>query len=92
MAMITKEDAKDIVKKFKAHVDTQNCTHHDMAIITYNGKIVKTFGISRSPRKDKGHGHIPNDLAISPRQTKLLAQCHLEVEEYFDILREKNML
>lgn len=88
---ITREHADMLVVKLEAEVRTKNKAH-DLAIIYYRGRRIANFGIRRSNKKDKGHGHIPTALFISPRQCRLLAICDLSVQEWWDILRDKGLL
>jgi hypothetical protein len=91
MALITREHADKIVKKLRAKLRTSR-TAHDLAEVTYKGVIVVGFGLRRSSSKDTGHGHIPNDLHLSPHQTLALANCPLSRDQYVKILKEKGYI
>ena len=91
MPPINKTHALAIAKKLKARVDTSKKAH-DLALIYHNGSLIASFGIRRGSNHNQGHGHIPKDLHLSPRQTLLLAQCPLKVEQWHDILREGGWL
>ena len=92
MAAITKELALKIAKKLGAKIDRSAGKAHDLAMVYHDGDLVAQFGIRRGSRKDAGHGHIPRDLRIRPREARLLAQCPLTREGWLAILAEKGLL
>lgn len=83
---LTQDDARAIAKKLKA--DIEPGTRHDKAIIRCDGRLVTWYGIRRSSHS-VGHGHIPKQLKVSPRQTRELAQCSLDKDSYFALLDAK---
>jgi hypothetical protein len=87
---ITRSDAESIAKKLNASI--QNRTRHQQVIVWYQNQVVARYGIRRGSNRDSGHGHIPGQLHISPRETKRLAICTLDRDTYFAILRQKNLL
>ncbi len=80
MPPITKDHAKKIAKKLKAVID-QSPKAHDLACTCHGGRLIATFGIRRGSRKSLGHGHIPEDLQLSPHDTLRLANCPMSREE-----------
>jgi hypothetical protein len=88
---ITKEHAERIRIKLQASVVTKRKAH-DMAQVFYNGVLIVQFGIRRGSRKDLGHGHLPDTLHISPRQTLDLAICPLSRDGYFEILKDRGFM
>jgi hypothetical protein len=88
---ITREHADMLVVKLEAEVRTKK-EAHDLVIVYYRGTRIANFGIRRNSKRDKGHGHIPRALFISPRQCRLLAICDLSVQEWWGILRSKGLL
>jgi len=86
MPPINKDHAQAIAKKVGAVIDTSPKAH-DLALVYHDGTLIATFGIRRGSNKSLGHGHIPKDLHLSPRQTLQLAQCTLSVENWLDVLR-----
>jgi hypothetical protein len=91
MPPINKDHAKKIAKKLGARIDTGKKAH-DVARVYHQGVLIATFGIRRGSDRNLGHGHIPKDLHLSPRQTLLLAQCTLSVEQWLDIIRAEGWL
>ncbi len=92
MTVITKELALAIAKKLKANVIKRKKGNHDIAQIFHNDKLVTSFGIRRGSRKNLGHDHIPEQLFLRTRDTKLLGQCDLSREDWIKIVKEKNMI
>lgn len=91
MPRITKEHAGKIVRKLKAQVVTARKAH-DLAQVFYNGILVAAFGIRRGSSKDLGHGHITEDLYLTPHQTLDLARCPLTYERWVEIMQEKGLI
>ena len=98
MPPVNKDHASAIAKKLndprkgmRATID-RTPKAHDLVEVHYKGARVASFGIRRSPNRNQGHGHIPKDLHLSPRQTILLAQCPLTIEQWLEILREANVI
>ena len=87
---IIKSDAETIAKKLNASI--QNRTRHQQVIVWYQNQVVARYGISRGSKRNSGHGHVPGQLYISPRETKRLAICTLDRDTYFSILRQKSLL
>jgi hypothetical protein len=85
MPPINKDHGKAIAKKLGAIMDTSGKAH-DVARVYFQGALIAAFGIRR------GHGHIPKDLHLSPRQALLLAQCSLTVDQWHQILRDGGWL
>ena len=88
---ITREHADKIVKKLKARVMTSRKAH-DLAQVFYDDVLVVEFGLRRSSSKDTGHGHLPDDLQLTHRQTLDLAYCPLSYEEWVAIMKEKGLI
>ncbi len=87
MPPINKDHANAIAKKLLATIETGKKAH-DVARVYRNGVLIATFGIRRGSNRNLGHGHIAKDLHLSPRQTILLAQCPLSVEQWHEMLLE----
>lgn len=75
-----------IVKKLRAILVP--CKHHDIYEVRENGVVIGKIGISRSS-KERGHGHIPDDLFITRPQTMELAQCSLSRSDYCNIRKQQ---
>lgn len=88
--MITKQHAIDIKKRLKAEVEKDG--PHKVAHIYHEGKYVASFHIRHSSKKDSGHGHIPKQLGLTPRETIELAICTMTKEAYFEILKERGSI
>ena len=86
---LTQEHARAIAKKLKADIEPKR--KHDQVIVRYDGSIVAYYGIRRSSRA-VGHDYIPEQLHVSSRQAKDLAQCSLDRDSYFTLLRDQGML
>lgn len=88
---ITKEHAEKICTKLQAQVVTKRKAH-DLAQVFYNDVLIVQFGIRRGSRRDLGHGHLPDALHISQRETLDLATCPLSRDGYFEILRGRGII
>ena len=87
---ITKELAIKIVKKLEAADITDPGDEHDeYAVYGTTGKLVRTFGIRRSSRKNQGHDHIPKELGVGPNFAKQLGACTKYKPEYLAIIGEE---
>ena len=86
---LTQHDARAIATKLKAEI--QKNRKHDQAIVRYDGRIVARYGIRRASQ-EVGHGYIPGQLHISRQQALALAQCSLDRDGYFALLREQDLL
>jgi len=91
MPIITKELALEIAKKLKAKIIKRN-KPHDIALVYHEGKMVAQFGIRRGSNRNLGHDHIPAQIFLRPRETRLLAQCPLSREEWIKIMSEKGKI
>lgn len=89
MPPITKEHATKIAKKLKAVID-RTPKAHDLACVYHEGRLIATFGIRRGSRKSLGHGHIPEDLHLSPHNTLRLANCPMSRDEWIEIVTEED--
>ena len=90
MAFITKEDAVDIAKKLKAEIVPKG--GHDIAKIYYEHQLVAWYGIRRGSKKDLGHDYVPSQIHLSSGKARLLAKCPLSEKQYFQILKDKNVI
>jgi hypothetical protein len=88
--IITKEHAVKIAKKLKAKIREEKA--HTYAEIFYDNRLIAWFGIRRGSEKDKGHDHIQKDLHINGYQAKMLAACPLTLEDWLEVLEQKNLL
>src|SRR5438128_443375 len=91
MPPINKEHAKKIVKKLGAVLDTSPKAH-DLACVYHAGQLIAAFGVRRGSRKSLGHGHIPADLHLSPRETLDLANCPMSYDEWIEKLTEQGWI
>ena len=89
--LVTREHADRIVKKLDAAVDRGRGAH-DLASIYHEGALVVQFGIRRSSKKDTGHGHLPEDLHLSPHHTLRLANCPMSYEEWVERMKQKKVI
>ena len=89
MPQITKQHAEALCKKLGAVETTTRSSVHDIFTVFYEGKAVGTIGIRRSPRKDQGHGHVPEGLGVRRRFAYEMAICKWELPDY---LREIGVL
>ncbi len=92
MASITLEHTKKIIKKLKAEQSQRSSKHHKFFDVLHNGKIVTSLGVSHSPKKDKPHDHIPNQLFLSRGDTKKMAECNISQEQYIKILEANGVV
>jgi len=90
MANITKELALKIAKKLNAQIK-KTTKAHDIAEIFHQGKLVATFGIRRGSNKNLGHDHIPHQIFLGARDTRLLGQCPMSREQWLKIIIDKGM-
>lgn len=89
--LVTREHADRIVSKLNAAVDRGRGAH-DLASVYYQDHLVVQFGIRRSSRKDTGHGHLPEDLHLSPHHTLRLANCPMSYEEWVERMKQKKVI
>ena len=85
----TQKHTQAIATKLKADIRRGN--KHDQVIVRYDGRIVARYGIRRASRA-VGHDYIPRQLHVSRQQAKDLAQCSLDRDSYFTLLRDQGML
>ena len=90
---LNKDDALTVVRKLRAEKrEGRRRSPHEMYAV-YHGELqVATFGVSRSPNRNKGHGHLPLQLRISLAQTAAIAECEWYYDDYIGALREKELL
>jgi hypothetical protein len=60
--------------------------------VFYRGELIVQFGIRRGSSKDIGHGHLPEDLSLTPHQVLELARCPLSYDEWVSLMREKGLI
>ena len=89
--MLNKTDALKIAKKLGAEI-TKNTKAHDIAEVFHGGLLIAKFGIRRGSRKDIGHGHIPKELYMTPRNCAELARCTIQRDEWIEMLRDQGLL
>lgn len=82
MPQITKQLAEVLCKKLGAVETTSKNSVHDIFAVYHNGRIVGTIGIRRSPRKDQGHGHVPDQLFVRKRFAYEMAVCRWNRDDY----------
>ena len=89
---ITKEDAETIASKLGAEDDPRKGRPHELKRIYVDGKLVASFGISRASQRNKGHGHIPKLLKISPAKTAELAACTYNLDDWVEDLKARSLI
>jgi hypothetical protein len=92
MGGLTKEHARAISKKLGAVSHEKKGRPHELHQVFEAGKVIVLFGIRHSSRKDTGHGHLPSSLHLTPRETRLLADCPMSREEWIEKLKEKGLV
>ncbi len=92
MGVINKDLALSIAKKLKARVETRSNRPHDIAFVYYEQQLIATFGIRRGSKKEAGHDHIPRQIHVSPHDARLLGQCPLSQEAYFEKLKARGFI
>jgi len=80
---LSKDDALAIAKKLKAMIVTRRKAH-DLAQVWYRGKVIAMFGIRRGSRRDSGHGHIPPQVFLRPKQAQDLADCPMSRDDWLE--------
>jgi hypothetical protein len=80
MAIITKELANKIVRKFNAEVDRDGA--HPMAYVYWNGELVASFGLRHGSSKSQGYDHIPKQIHLGPGKAKQFAQCSMSLQDW----------
>lgn len=85
---ITRDVAEKIAKKLDAEIDPSNSAHH-IAYIHFNGRVVASFGLRRSSKRDKGHGHVPKDLMVNQSFALELGRCTKYRDDWIDLMKEK---
>ena len=92
MPQITKDHALTICKKLKAVNESAKGAAH-ITYSVYHGKVLLgSFGVRHGSNRNQGHGHIPDDLNISPRLAWELGSCTKYLDDYLACMREKGML
>jgi hypothetical protein len=89
-ALFTTEDAETVARKLKAEYQ-EGRRPHKLAIVYYNGQRVTQFGIRRGS-KEEGHGHLPKGIFLSPRETRLFADCTMSYEKWVEKMIEKDKI
>jgi len=79
---ITKELALKIVRKLEAVDVSDSGDEHDTYFVYHDNRVVASFGIRRSSKKDMGHDHIPRELHVGAHFAKLLARCPKTRDDY----------
>ena len=87
MKPFVQSDAWAIQKKLKAQT-FEGRKPHTLVQFRHNGVIAIQFGIRRGSG-ELGHGHIPKEMKISPRQCREFANCNISVDQYVKILQDK---
>jgi hypothetical protein len=81
-----------IAGKLQASKDPKKNRPHDLYRVWFGGRLVASFGVSRGSKKDKGQGHIPRQIHLTPHETQLFAQCDLTYEAWVEKMREKGII
>lgn len=88
--LFTTEDAEAVAVKLKA-VYEDGRRPHKLAIIYYNGERITQFGIRRGSG-EQGHGHLPKAIHMTPRDTRLFADCSKTYQYWVDKMIEKGKI
>jgi len=91
VAKLVTEHARRIAKTLNAIYDT-SAKAHDQAKVWHDGKLVAVFGIRRGSKKDLGHGHIPHELHITPKECRALADCSMSREHWVQRMKDQGLL
>jgi hypothetical protein len=95
--IITREHAEIIAKKLGAtRIEGKKASggsrEHVTAVIYHDGIEVASFGIRRGSNKELPHGHLTEDLHITPNQCRKLGDCSMQNTEWLEIMKEKGYL
>lgn len=90
--IITKEHAIQIARKLGAQLRPGRRKAHDLYAVYHEGRRIAQFGIRRGSEKDKGHGHIPSQVFLSPHNALRLALCSMSAEDWLQVLRDRGMI
>lgn len=85
----TKFHAKAIAQKLEAEI--RRGGKHDSVIVRHEGQTIARYGIRRASH-ETGHAYIPKQLQISNGEAESLANCSLDRNGYFTLLRKKGLL
>lgn len=89
MAKLNKQHAKKIISKLKGESSKTTCKHHDMYdIFNEDGEYLTSLGLSHSPKKDKGHGHIPDELGVSQKFAMEIGVCTKYRDDWLEEIAE----
>jgi hypothetical protein len=95
--VITKEHAEAIARKLGAKtvsgkMKSGGSREHEAAVIYYDGVEIASFGIRRGSNKEAPHGHLTEDLHVSPNECRQLADCPMSFDQWLEVMRKKNLL
>lgn len=92
MGGLTKRHARAIAKKLGTVPHQKKGRPHELHQVFEDGKVIAFFGIRHGSKKDAGHGHLPSALHLTPRDTRLLADCPMSRKEWIGKLKEKGLV
>ena len=87
--LLTQKDARMIAGKLRIKIEKGR--KHDIAVFRHKGVQILQYGISRASR-EKPHNHISRQLHITSGQCRDLRDCPLTLNEYIEILTQKNLI
>jgi len=90
MSKLNKTHAETIAKKLGATM--KEGRGHTLAILYVDNIRIGQFGISRGPKKDQGHDHIPSQIFYPSGECLKLAQCTLNRPDWIKALRAKGKI
>lgn len=92
MGGLTKQHAEAIAKKLGAIRLRKKGRPHELHQVFEAGRLIAHFGFRHGSKKDAGHGHLPTSLYLTPRETRLLADCPLSRGEWLENMKKKGLL
>lgn len=85
---ITRDVAEAIAKKLGAEIDAST-PNHVLAYVYFNGRVVASFGIRRTSKRDKGHGHVPREISANQKFALELGRCTKYRDDWIELMKEK---
>ncbi len=87
--MLTAADGLAIAQKL--HLALSERRRHTRVIVELEGRVVGQYGIQRGSR-DKSHNYIAQQIHLTGREARDLANCPMSREDYITSLRERGLL
>lgn len=95
--ILTREHAEKIADKLgadrqKGKKPSGGGREHIIAVVSYEGIEIASFGIRHGSNKELPHGHITEDLHVSPNQARKLSDCTMSQTEWIEEMRRKGLI